>query len=75
MRQHNAHGGVQDYVVRALRVSLLRRGDPQSMAHVGTEMLPKKVHPHVLSTIASWPSLLTSKMCHSGHHVDTHVFC
>ncbi|KAL0040007.1 hypothetical protein WJX79_002103 [Trebouxia sp. C0005] len=33
----------KDYVVRALRVSLLRRGDPQSMAHVGTEMLPKKL--------------------------------
>lgn len=33
----------KDYVVRALRVSLLRRGDPQSMAHVGAEMLPKKL--------------------------------
>ncbi|DBA82977.1 TPA: hypothetical protein ACH3X1_006755 [Trebouxia sp. C0004] len=33
----------KDYVIRALRVSLLRRGDPQSMAHVGTEMPPKKL--------------------------------
>ena len=56
-------------------MSLLRRGDPQSMAHVGTEMLPKKVHPHVLSSVASLPSLVTPKMCLSGHHVDTHVFC
>ena len=62
MSQHDAHGGVQDYVVRALRVSLLRRGDPQSMAHVGTEMLPKKVNPHVVS-VDSLPSCLTLSKC------------
>ncbi len=62
MSQHDVQGGVQDYVVRALRVSLLRRGDPQSMAHVGTEMLPKKVHPRVLS-VDSLPSCLTSSKC------------
>ncbi len=67
MSQHDVQGGVQDYVLRALRVSLLRRGDPQSMAHVGKEMLPKKVHPCDL-LVASCP--MPSKCL-----VVTHVFC
>jgi len=70
MSQHDVQGGVQDYVVRALRVSLLRRGDPQSMAHVGTEMLPKKVHPCVLS-VDSLSCFLTS----SKWLMVTHMLC